>query len=257
HYGLGSAEETLNGAVYKPAGVCYQQGWSETMVLQPVSEGMLGFAPDALSNKVALSPRFPWHWNEVKVDNILFGDHRINLKMERTPASTRYSFDYAGGTGCGMAFSQALPLGTQIEKVLVNGKSVQFSTKNTGESLQLTLEQINLRGDVIIEISHQGGIGALPLVNEPKPGDSNQGAKIVGEELRDNKHTVTIEGLAGKSYQFNIVSNQAIRSVSNGKLVKKDGNQYTLEVLIPKGDKKYEESKVVITLESFASASKK
>ncbi|MDX5419360.1 MAG: hypothetical protein LPK09_09085, partial [Hymenobacteraceae bacterium] len=47
HYGLGSAEETLNGAVYKPAGVCYQQGWSETMVLQPVSEGMLGFAPDA------------------------------------------------------------------------------------------------------------------------------------------------------------------------------------------------------------------
>ena len=108
-----------------------------------------------------------------------------------------------------------------------------------------------------MEIVHQGGVGALPVINEPKPGDSNQGAKIVGEELIDNEHIVTIEGLAGRSYKFNIVSNQAIRSVSNGRVIKKVGNLYTLEVLIPKGNKKYVESKVVITLESFASASKK
>ncbi|HEX9137172.1 MAG TPA: GH116 family glycosyl hydrolase, partial [Nitrospirota bacterium] len=81
NYGLGSAEETLNGSVYKPAGVCSQQGWSETMILQPVSEGMLGLMPDAPAQRIAISPRFPWDWAEVKVKHIRFGGHDLNFSM--------------------------------------------------------------------------------------------------------------------------------------------------------------------------------
>src|SRR5690606_14846579 len=47
HWDLGSIEEVLNGMEYKPSGVTHNQGWSQTMVLQPILEGMLGIKPDA------------------------------------------------------------------------------------------------------------------------------------------------------------------------------------------------------------------
>ena len=52
YWNLGSIEETLNGEIFSPAGACSQQGWSESMVLQPIIEGMLGISPDALSNQI-------------------------------------------------------------------------------------------------------------------------------------------------------------------------------------------------------------
>ncbi|WP_242923144.1 amylo-alpha-1,6-glucosidase [Pontibacter liquoris] len=251
HYGLGSTEETLNGSVYQSAGVCSQQGWSETMVLQPVSEGMLGLRPDALANMLALSPRFPWHWNTVNVDNITFGDHRLNLKMSQTPTSTTYTFKYvSAGKGCDLAFTPAILPGTRIQKVLVNGKEVTFSTHQASESIQLLLEPIHLTNETTIEIIHQGGTGVLPLVNDPVPGHSNQGAKIVGESLEGNRHTVAIEGLAGNTYQFKILSNTEVKSVEKGKILNKKGNIYTIQVTIPKGATKYKEQLVTMHLKS-------
>ena len=52
HWNLGSVEETLNGEIFTPAGVSSQQAWSGSMVLHPISEGMLGIKPDALSKKI-------------------------------------------------------------------------------------------------------------------------------------------------------------------------------------------------------------
>src|SRR5690606_14314629 len=62
HWAPGSIEEALNGDVFLPNGVCSHQCCSETMVLQPAIEGMLGLKPDAMANRLTLSPYFPWHW---------------------------------------------------------------------------------------------------------------------------------------------------------------------------------------------------
>ncbi len=80
HWGLGYVEEVLHGLEYKPSGVCHHQCWSETMVLQPIVEGMLGLEPNAVEHEISLSPRFPPQWDDVSVNHIMGRD--INMKME-------------------------------------------------------------------------------------------------------------------------------------------------------------------------------
>ena len=82
HWGLGFVEEVLNGEVYEPSGVCNHQCWSETMVLQPAIEGMLGFRPDAANHRIELSPAFPADWDNVSVRNLKTGNESLRLTNE-------------------------------------------------------------------------------------------------------------------------------------------------------------------------------
>jgi glycogen debranching enzyme len=59
NWGKGFVEEVMNGATYEPSGVCPHQCWSETMVLQPAIEGMLGLIVNDGEKKIVLSPAFP------------------------------------------------------------------------------------------------------------------------------------------------------------------------------------------------------
>ena len=154
YWNLGSIEETLNGEIFSPAGVCSQQGWSESMVLQPIIEGMLGISPDALCNQISLSPRFPWHWKEVKVDNIIFGNHKVNFKMLRTATSTTFQFQEVLENGSIMRLSPSLPPSTIIKKVLVNGESVKYTVLDNAESVNLVIDGLVINGQTIVKIIH-------------------------------------------------------------------------------------------------------
>jgi hypothetical protein len=56
NWSLGYIEEVLHGTQYKYFGVCRHQAWSETMVLQPAIEGMLGLNPDAMNHRGCRQP---------------------------------------------------------------------------------------------------------------------------------------------------------------------------------------------------------
>lgn len=247
NFGLGSAEETLNGLVYNPAGVCSQQGWSETMILQPIFEGMIGFSPDALSNHITLSPRFPWNWNKVEVKQIRFGNHAVNFTMKRTDTSSIFQVINVTKKRCALLLSPSMPVGTTIQKVLVNNEEVRFSVTNKNESVELSIDEIKLIDEALIEIYHQGGIGALANTYEPKPGDINRGIKIVNQELKDSNLTVTVDGLSGEHYDLEIYSNFKIKSVENGRVISNKENVYTIKTVIPSSANKYMEQKIILS----------
>lgn len=247
-WNMGSVEETLHGSIYKPEGVCGQQGWSETMVLLPISEGMLGLKPDALANKVSLAPRFPWDWDEVKVDNVLFGNHKIDFKMTRTTKSTVFNFQENLETGSIMNFTPAFPLGTIITKVTMDGKSVKFDIVNTAESVNLAIEGIVVNDQTKVEISHKKGIGAIPIVNLPEIGATNKGAKIVQQKLTGKNFEVVLEGRPNSEYQFKVMSNVKVKSVTNGRIVEKQGEVYTIETKIPESTEIYMKQRIFVKL---------
>ncbi|MFO7614095.1 MAG: hypothetical protein R6W71_05590 [Bacteroidales bacterium] len=101
HWGLGFMEEVLNGEVSQPSGVCHHQFWSETMALQPVIEGMLGYRPDAVNRKIYLKPWFPELSGAINV--------------------TRFSFTKKSGEWLDVQLSPVLPPGSQVDKITVNG----------------------------------------------------------------------------------------------------------------------------------------
>ena len=77
YWAKGFIEEVLNGLEYKPSGVCRHQCWSQTMVSQPILEGMLGMEPNAFEHKVSLSPGLPVDWDSLTVNHIKVGNHNL------------------------------------------------------------------------------------------------------------------------------------------------------------------------------------
>jgi glycogen debranching enzyme len=249
NWALGSAEETLNGLTYKPAGICSQQAWSETMILQPIAEGMLGVSCDALSNHITLSPRFPCQWDKVSVDNIAFGTQRFNFLMERGMTSTTYTFKYLSGKApFNLTFNPSFLSGISIQKVLINGKPTKFQIKSGLESTELMLPEIPIGNDCRVEVLHSGGIGVLPMINEPKPGDVNQGLKILGQEINNNLYTVSVEGLRKGDYEIKLLSKFEIKSIHNGKILSKSGDIYSIGITIPDLSAKYVRQDIVMQL---------
>jgi glycosidase len=207
NWSLGYIEEVLHGTQYKYFGVCRHQCWSETMVIQPSIDGMLGFTPDAMNHRTGITLDFPMDWNESQADNLRVGDHLFSVKQSRTPQKTTITLMQTAGSGenapaLKIDLKARVLKGARVDQVLLNGTAVPFVKPATNEpyvGISLALNQVQN-----IEIVHSGGIGVLPVVHHPLPGDSSKGIKILSDELIGNKYVVKVEGLSGTTGEIRI-----------------------------------------------------
>lgn len=245
NWALGSIEETLNGNVYKPNGVCHHQCWSETMVLQPAIEGMLGLKPDAMNNRFALSPYFAWHWNNCTTKNIKVGKAVVNMEMERQLNKTIYRFFC--NNPIGLDFEPRFPLGTIIEKVIVNRKNAPFNVEEVAEGIKGKIST-NLRSpETVIEITHRGGIGAVPIVDRPFPGESSKGMSLLSEKLEGRQYTALLQSNPGTKQLFKVFSLSNPKNVSGAKLLSYKAHVIEFEIEFEDQKQKYAEQLVSMT----------
>jgi glycogen debranching enzyme len=243
HWAPGSIEETLNGDVFKPNGVCSHQCWSETMVLQPAIEGMLGFNADVLSNRLQLSPAFAWDWQFCKVRNIRMGKSIFNLSMKRAPDRVSYSID--AGKIARLDFAPAIPLHTSITSVMHNGKPVMYKKEGLRLQMQLLLQP----GKNEISIATKGGIGLLPVVATPRPGDSSTGVNIIREVIDGNQYLATVSGKPGKAYELQLFHREEPVAIKGASILRKEKDRLVLRVEIPVSNDKYAEKQIEINLQ--------
>ncbi len=230
NWSLGFVEEVINGAEYKPSGVCGHQCWSETMVLQPAIEGMLGFAPNATENKLTLAPHFPSDWDYADVNNIKVGKNNLSFEMKREQGKTVYTFANSGSDKIAVEFNPSLPLGTTIEKVLIDGKPGE--KKLVAETQSLTLQtRFDLSKKEVVEVYHSDGIAVLPVVTNPQPGDSAAGLRIISSEMRGTDYIVNIEGMNGSQEEIKVYCpGKNILSVENGEIAGVENGIYKIKV---------------------------
>jgi glycogen debranching enzyme len=243
HWAPGSIEETLNGDVFKPNGVCSHQCWSETMVLQPAIEGMLGFDADVLNNRFNLSPAFPWDWDFCKVNNIRIGNVKYDLDMKRTPGVTTYIIDAQKATD--LYFAPVFPLQTSIGAVTHNGRSVKFTQDGLAVRMQLSLHA----GKNEIKIVTSGGVGLLPVITDPQPGDSSTGVNVIDEMVNGNKYTATVSGKPGKQYELKLYYRNMPGVIKGATVLNTHGDLTSLLVQMPSSGDRYTEQKIEITLQ--------
>ncbi|HSD64138.1 MAG TPA: GH116 family glycosyl hydrolase, partial [Ignavibacteriaceae bacterium] len=260
-FAQGYVEEVLNGEQYMPSGVCPHQCWSETMVLQPILEGMLGLKADALSNQLTISPRLPADWNFMKVENIRIGNlksgvRHLDFRMTRTSEKIVYFFN-PGRTlswqsiyvdeSININFIPYLPQGTQIIKILIDGKQVNFEMK-TGRQEEFVDLNINVKENSQVEIYYSGGICALPVITDPKVGEYSEGFRILSTEFNDGEYTVRVQGKSKNEETLKVYSaGQNIASVENGTLLGYDNNVYSIGIVFDSADK-YQEKEIIIKL---------
>jgi len=91
YFSLSFVDEVLHGEEYKAFGVCPHQCWSETMVIQLIIEGMLGFKPDAVNNSFSLKPNLPANWDSLEVKNLKVGNGSISLDYKRADGELAFS----------------------------------------------------------------------------------------------------------------------------------------------------------------------
>jgi glycogen debranching enzyme len=243
HWSPGSIEETLNGDKYTPNGVCSHQCWSETMILQPAIEGMLGYNADVLKNELYLGPAFPLEWEFCTVKNIRLGDHKFDVHLQR--GSDRNIYTIHAGSSARLHFTPVIPLNAKAVSVLHNGKPVSF--RQTGSRVVMDL-QIN-NGDSKIEIVARGGIELLPIVADPKPGDISTGANLVEEIVKGNMYRAKISGRPGTTYTLKLYCEEQPVAINGAALLDKKDKMLTLSVEMPSSATPYAERLIEITLQ--------
>ena len=247
HWSPGSIEETLNGDVFKPNGVCSHQAWSETMVLQPAIEGMLGLRPDAMANRLQLSPYFPWDWEFCTVRNIRMKDALLQLDLKKKAGLTTYTLNTSKSIS--LDFKPVFPLHTTIKSVKINGRPTSFNVESKPQGLVLLLSFATRAGQDVVEVETVGGIGMLPVVSMPQPGDHSKGAQVVSETVIGNKYTAEISGQPGTVYELKLYLRGAIGKVTGAIVIRNEGDIITLQVQTDTGEKeKYPRKKIEVEL---------
>ncbi len=248
NWAQGYVEEVLNGEVYQPSGVCDHQCWSETMMLQPALEGMLGLNADAMNNELTISPRLPFDWNFINVERIKTGDHSLNFSMKKNEDKSIYDFTQSDGELLKINFTPTFPLGTQISKVLVNGKETKFKLENDRQSESINLN-FKIENKAQVEIFHSGGIGVLPAVAHPIPGDSSEGFRILSSSLSGNIYSVEVQGKPIHDEILKIYSStDQITSVDGGEKLSYKNHVYSIKVIFPNSGEKYLNKKITVKL---------
>jgi len=248
YWGLGFVEEVLNGSVYQPSGVCPHQCWSETMVLQPAIEGMLGLNVNASDQRIGLAPSFPADWDSVTVQHIRVGNRSLTFRMARTAGKYFFTFQADPGSPLQVDFSPAFPAGTKFGMMSASGKNVPFSSIHDfqGASIFATLQ---VTGDLTLELDYSYGISVLAAVPSPRPGYPAAGFRILSAGLSGDQYQVRVQGPAGSSGEMRVYCNGLMPgNIENGNLAGTSGNCYTIKVNFEPGDDRYPEKTVSIDL---------
>jgi hypothetical protein len=234
----GSIEETLNGDVYKPNGVCSHQCWSQTMVVQPAIEGLLGFAPDAVNNRMCLAPYFPWHWPFATVRNLRMGKSVLHLNLQRGQGATEYILETSGAVP--VSFAPAFPPHTEVKKVTLNGRPVSFTLVKQADGIRTRINTTLERGRNIIRFEIAGGSGALPVVTRAQVNQPSRGLKVLEEQAEADSLKLTLEGRPATTYRFDVFVSRPVKNIDNGRYIGLKDNVATLEVTMPASPAPYE-----------------
>ena len=248
HWAKGFVEEVLNGEDFQPSGVCPHQCWSETMVLQPTLEGMLGLYPDATKNYLKISPQLPADWNFINIENIRVGKSVISLNMKRENDKTVYIFGQKGKNKIHIEFNPTFAPGTNLSKVLINGKEISFTSQSNRKSESVDLN-FDLSGRTEVQIYTSGGISVLPSIDRPIPNYKSEGFRILSSDLDGKVYIVNVEGKPKKSGTLKIyVTDKNISNVEGGEISEIDNCIYTIKVIFPESADKYLRKRVKISL---------
>jgi glycogen debranching enzyme len=248
NWGKGFVEEVMNGAVYEPSGVCPHQCWSETMVLQPAIEGMLGIKVNAQENNVVLSPHFPAGWNSATVENIRIGSATFDLCMKRTGESYFYTFTPHGIQQVNVEFSPTFPAGTKFIRITKDGNDTPFTSFNDQKSVSL-MTNLKLTETCTLQFDFDKGTEVLPAVTEPVRGSMPEGLRIISYRYMGSKYYISVEGERKTSGNIDVyIHNQDIEKIENGVLTGSEGDIFHIAVEFDPGDSKYENKIVTISL---------
>lgn len=239
HWALGCMEEVLHGELYQPAGVCPHQAWSESMIVQPIFEGLLGFSPNATQHEVEIVPRVPLAWPFFSAGPLRIGMQALYFGMERDGFELTFSFSLRGEK-LRLFCAPHFPAAALVESLIVDGRQQSLLVHEKFDErvvpFAATIGGLTLRA--VFRVSKFWS--AIAPVADVKPGDQSKGFMIIRESLAHNGVTVEVEGDAGTQHRLEFVTwGYQIGEVRGGHLVALSGEYGAIEFRFGNGEKRY------------------
>ncbi len=238
----GCVEEVLHGETFIPAGVCSHQAWSESMVLQPIFEGMLGLRSDALSKTLHVKPFLPPGWEDLRIIHIPVGSAFVSLTIKRTAGESVYRFTSKSTRGSGksrdlvsVVFEPLFPLGTSLLETTVNGKRIGRPSTITRYA-QTPTYRLRLDGSATVRIRHR--LGVALVIDSPHliKGQNSEGLRIVDESWKRKTYEVVLEGKEGREYLADIFDpSQSIKRIDGGIALTREESRLLVSIPFPGG----------------------
>lgn len=202
HWALGLVQEVMHGSVYRPTGVCFHQCWSETNILHPVMEGLVGWHPDAPAGTALLTPRFPIDWDTVRVERLRMGATLLDLRFERRPAYMEFTLTRKAGPACTVTLSPEIPAGMRVRRVIIDGVPHFQTGETTARGLLTGPPVVRVDSATTVAFEYTGGFAMVPVVPRPEPGDSVRTPRILRSVYRDGAYVIECEGRGGATASF-------------------------------------------------------
>ncbi len=236
-WGYGHVEEVLNGLEYKPSGVCAHQCWSETMGLQPLIEGMLGYEPDAINHAISLSPSFPVNWDSVKVNHLKMGDVDMSFEMKRDGHTCKFVFvQNQGRQHPILYFSPIFEAGTEITAVECGSKPLAFAMQNKADHVKAIMS-FQMKDTVELNIAYHRGLEVIPPDEDVAPNDVSHHIRVIASKLLDNQFIINTEGPGGTVRKLLISKGDyLITGVEGAQIVSQSDRTIELEVSYPQAN---------------------
>lgn len=225
---LGCAAEVFSGTqnIWLQEAVAHQ-GFSTAGVILPFVRGMLGLEGDAISRRIWFAPHFPAEWDSVSINGYVVGGQSHSFTYTKKPGTVVVSGRSEGTDPYALICAPALPGGSKILKVLVNGVETLYTLRRFPQVVQPEVT-LMMSGRFTVEVFFEPSLELFSPAVVTRVGDINKGMKIISANYGQGRLSLVVEGLAGQSYALPILNQESIASVAGAEL---KGNTIVVQFL--------------------------
>jgi len=217
---LGHVTEVLSGDYYQPLSTSSpHQIWSAAMVVSPILRGMLGLDVDAQNHTATFAPHVPADWRSFSLDNLRVGAATIGFRYQRAPGLLTLEIERTG-PDCTLDFNPAFSLRTSVASVEMNGHSLPFHVAATAgdQHVAIRFPLTQATSTVRIRLKNDFGVSLSNVL--PALGSASQGLRVLSGTWNSTRTqlSLSLSGLAGKTYELSISNPSQVASVKGAKL---------------------------------------
>jgi hypothetical protein len=231
---LGHVTEVLSGDYYQQISTSSpHQIWSAAMVISPILRGMFGLGTDAQAHIVTFAPHVPADWRAFTLNNLRAGATNLAVSYKRSPGLIVLEVKRTGSGDGELDFSPALSLRTEVTSVELNGHSLPFHVSDNDSDRHVAMKFPVTQETSTVRIRLKNDFGVSLSNTLPALGAASEGLRVLSERWNSShtQLTLSLSGLAGKTYELSICNPAQIASVKGGKIgeVREDQASLTIE----------------------------
>jgi hypothetical protein len=215
----GGVPELMNGDRYLPGEFAVpHQLFSSDGVILPAVRGVLGLEAQGPSSgpdgalRLSFAPNLPADWPFLRFQRYPIGDGHLSGEVLQQRSQTILHVAYDGDSPVSAMLAPSLPAAARVKNVRLGAKPAKFSVRDFGGFLRVEIAPVTLRASqqLTLTVDYEGGIGIVPPVPKPQPGERTSSLKILDAQSNTQIPKcllqLTMAGRGGRTYPLQIIS---------------------------------------------------